>query len=339
MGRKARAKKEPKSVPIAGPPTRSSPNWPLFALSVAGIVLAAYLSWTEWVGGSVKGCGVGSSCDLVLSSRWATLMGLPTALWGMIAYVTLAGTAFIKRVDRHWWAAWTVSFFGVFFSAYLTTVSLTILGAACPYCLTSLALMTAIFLLVTYQRPVTLEGFSWPRWLSKTAPVAAALIVVLHLNYTGLLGEPPPVEDPMARALAVHLTNSGAKMYGAYWCPHCQDQKALFGAAANRLPYIECSTAGQGSPQTETCRAEKIKTYPTWVINGKRTEEVMTLPQLAAASGFKPPARADEVTSLRSFRVSEFVLARRSPAPPSSDRVRCRRTRSTQPRSGQPRAQ
>jgi uncharacterized membrane protein/glutaredoxin len=294
MGRKARAKREPKAAPVAAPPTRPSPNWPLLALSIVGITLAAYLSWTEWAGSSVKGCGTGSGCDLVLSSRWATLLGLPTALWGMVAYITLAGIAFIARVDRHWRAAWIVSFFGLLYSAYLTTVSLTILHAACPYCLTSLALMTAIFSLVTYQRPPTLEGFSWPRLLKKTAPVAAALIVVLHLNYIGLLGEPPAVEDPIARALAVHLTSTGAKMYGAYWCPHCQDQKALFGAAANRLPYIECSTAGQGSPQTETCRAAQIKTYPTWVINGKRTEEVMTLQQLATASGFQQTAPAQD---------------------------------------------
>jgi glutaredoxin len=185
-----------------------------------------------------------------------------------------------------------VALFGVLFSAYLTIVSLTILGAACPYCLTSLGLMTSIFALVTAQRPSTLEGFSWRRWLSRTVPVAVAIIVVLHLNYTGLLGEPPAVADPIARALAIHLTQTGAKMYGASWCPHCQDQKDLFGAAANRLPYIECSTGGQGSPQTPECRTAGITTYPTWIINGKRTEEVMTLPQLAAATGFQPPGAA-----------------------------------------------
>jgi uncharacterized membrane protein/glutaredoxin len=254
------------------------------------MALATYLSWTAWIGSSVKGCAVGSSCDVVLSSRWAMLFGLPTALWGMLAYVTLAGTAFIPRVDRHWWSAWTVAFFGVVYSAYLTTISLAILGAACPYCLTSLALMTSIFALVTYQRPSTLEGFSWRRWLCKAVPVAAAIILVLHLNYTGVLGEPPKVEEPTTRALALHLVRSGAKMYGADWCPHCQQQKELFGASASRLPYVECSPGGQGTPQTEECRAAKITTYPTWIINGTRTQEVMTLKQLAESTGFQPPA-------------------------------------------------
>jgi glutaredoxin len=87
--------------------------------------------------------------------------------------------------------------------------------------------------------------------------------------------------------LAIHLGQSGAKMYGAYWCPHCQQQKAYFGPSANHLPYIECSPGGQGSPTAEVCRTEGIKSYPTWVINGKHIEEVMTLKQLADATGFQ----------------------------------------------------
>ena len=100
MGRKAQAKRDSKKQPAAvRPPLRSEINRPLLVLSIIGIALASYLSWTEWTGSQLKGCAVGSSCDIVLSSRWATLFGLPTAFWGLLAYATLAGTAFIKRVD------------------------------------------------------------------------------------------------------------------------------------------------------------------------------------------------------------------------------------------------
>jgi len=298
VGKKAKArresKNEPKKEPVVRPVLRSEPNRPLLVLSALGIALAAYLSWTEWTGSSVKGCAVGSSCDVVLSSRWAKLFGLPTAFWGLLTYLTLAGTAFIKSAQRHWLWAWVIAMFGVLYSAYLTTISITVLGAACPYCLTSLALMTSIFALVTYQRPATSGDFSWPRWLRKTVPAAAAIIVVLHLHYTGILGNPPAPEDAMARALAVHLAQSGAKMYGAYWCPHCVEQKEIFGASANRLPYIECSPNGQNSPQASECRAARIESYPTWIINGKRTEEVLSLKQLAEATGFQgSPATKD----------------------------------------------
>jgi len=286
MGRKAKAKKEPKGAPAAGAPLRPTPNWPLLVLSLLGCALAGYLSWTSWAGGSVQGCTVGSSCDVVLSSRWATLLGQPTAFWGLLTYMALAGTAFIARAGRQWRLAWTIAFFGALYSLYLTAISLTVLGGACPYCLTSLALMTAIFVLLTAQRPESIPGFSWQRWLTRRGAVAVAIIAFLHLNYIGVVGRPPATEDPTLRALAIHLADTGVKMYGAYWCPHCQEQKDLFGAAARRLPYIECSMGAQGSPQTAACREAGITTYPTWEIGGKRYEEVISPLKLAEMTGF-----------------------------------------------------
>ncbi len=51
--------------------------------------------------------------------------------------------------------------------------------------------------------------------------------------------------------------------FGAFWCPHCQAQKARFGSSAKYLPYVECSTPdGQG--QTQVCIDNAITTYPTW---------------------------------------------------------------------------
>jgi uncharacterized membrane protein len=252
------------------------------------MILSGYLSWKELGHESVGFCAAGSACDIVLSSRWATLFGLPTALWGFLAYASLAVIAFVKRVDRHWQYAWLVSFFGFLFSAYLTTVSITVLHAACPYCLTSLVLMTATFAYVTVQRP-DLQEFSWGGWLTRTAPVVVAALLLLHLNFTGFLGGATP-ENPIARALADHLTLTGAKFYGAQWCPHCQEQKAMFGSAARRLPYIECSPNGRDKPEAEVCTEASIGNYPTWVIAGRRYEQVMTLTALEQASGFTPPS-------------------------------------------------
>ena len=51
--------------------------------------------------------------------------------------------------------------------------------------------------------------------------------------------------SPQAADLAKRLGAAGAKMYGAFWCSHCQEQKAAFGAAAQRdLPYVECYPQG-----------------------------------------------------------------------------------------------
>ena len=45
--------------------------------------------------------------------------------------------------------------------------------------------------------------------------------------------------------LARRLKAAGARMYGAFWCSHCFEQKAAFGAAAAaELPYVECYPQG-----------------------------------------------------------------------------------------------
>ena len=267
------------------------PNWPLLAVSCLGIALTGYLSWVAFSGGSVSGCPAGGGCDLVLTSRWATLLGLPTSLWGLFAYITLAAISFVKRADKHWTYAWTVAFFGVCYSVYLTVVSLTILGSACPYCLTSLGLMTGTLALVVMQRPPQMAHRSWLGLIGGRGALAALVILLVHGNYVAPQAEAEGPEDPMVRALAEHLKEEGAVFYGASWCPHCQEQKRLFGASARRLPYVECSPAGPNAPQAPSCNIAGVQSYPTWVINGRTfVGEVLSLAQLADVSRFPEKA-------------------------------------------------
>jgi thiol-disulfide isomerase/thioredoxin len=63
--------------------------------------------------------------------------------------------------------------------------------------------------------------------------------------------------------LANYLTQSGVKMYGAFWCPHCQAEKKAFGKSESKLPYVECSEQDE-TTQTPICIQEKIVSYPTW---------------------------------------------------------------------------
>jgi uncharacterized membrane protein len=260
-------------------------------VSSLGIVLTGYLTWTALTGSAVQGCSAGGGCDVVLTSRWATLLGLPTSLWGLLGYTALAGIAFVRRADQHWSYAWTVAFFGVCYSVYLTVISLTVLGSACPYCLTSLALMTGTFALVTMQRPAELGHRSWAGLAAGRGALAAVVILALHANYVAPQPEPIGPEDPTTRALAEHLKEEGVLFYGASWCPHCQEQKRLFGASASRLPYIECSVAGPNAPQSVACSQAGVRTYPTWIINGRAiVGQVLSLAELANATAF--PAAA-----------------------------------------------
>jgi len=96
----------------------------------------------------------------------------------------------------------------------------------------------------------------------------------------------PVISDSKWVDLAKALTQAGVKMYGAYWCSHCQDQKAMFGQAWQYVTYIECADPKDLSQQTQTCVAAKIEGYPTWVFpDGSRVVSPLTYNELAEKIG------------------------------------------------------
>ena len=81
------------------------------------------------------------------------------------------------------------------------------------------------------------------------------------------------------------LTTSGVKMYGAYWCPHCNNQKAAFGSSWKYVSYVECSLPG-GQGQTQECTEAGITGYPTWVFqDGSRVSGEQSFETLSQKSG------------------------------------------------------
>lgn len=86
------------------------------------------------------------------------------------------------------------------------------------------------------------------------------------------------------------ITDSGTKMYGAYWCPHCQAQKKIFGSSWDNINYIECATPGSNQ-QTTACNVAGIKSYPTWIFgDGRPLSGELSLQQLATFTGCQLPA-------------------------------------------------
>jgi len=278
-----KTKPKVKQTPIV----KEAPNWPLLSLASIGMALTAYLTVMAWQEKLVAFCTAGSACDTVLSSRWSSLFGMPTSFWGFLTYALLAAIAWNSRSDTQWRVAWIVSLFGLLYSLYLTSVSLFELRAACPYCLSSLALMTTLFVTVAMQKPNNITKFSWGPWLAKTAGPALVIILALHLHYAGYWGKTGGPEDPWVRGLAVHLSKINAKFYGASWCPHCAEQKEMFGSSVKRLPYVECSPGGPGTPQAAVCNSAGVESYPTWTINGQRYVGTQTLEGLAQYSNYK----------------------------------------------------
>lgn len=85
------------------------------------------------------------------------------------------------------------------------------------------------------------------------------------------------------------LTQKNARFFGTYWCPHCKEQKKLFGKALKYVNYVECDPAGKNS-QTELCKKEKVQWYPTWVFaDNSRKNGVLTMEELAKKTGCALP--------------------------------------------------
>lgn len=120
--------------------------------TVAGIAIAGYLTYVKLFAIEPYCAGVGD-CEAVQTSVYASLLGVPVAIWGLLTYIVLLGLWFVKRSD---WrglgtlagmATFLVTLIGVLFSAYLTYLEIAVIHAICPWCVASAVVMTVLFVL------------------------------------------------------------------------------------------------------------------------------------------------------------------------------------------------
>jgi len=288
MSRKIRAKTPSRPSPKSAPARPRSPReFALIVLSALGLLVTAYLSYGAVFGSLPAFCTEGSGCEIVQGSRFSRFLGVPVVLWGLLTYAVLLGLALSRgRPLQRWQRLWSVAAVGLAVSLYLTLAGAIALQAFCGWCLVSQALILSIFVLVHLQRPPLAAPFAWGAWLGKHAIVLVGLLGLMQANAMGWLQAP---ESPRLTALAKHLDATGAKFYGAYWCPNCQDQKDRFGASQTHLPYVECSPRGQSGPVAFACVTENISAYPTWIIRGQRYTSALDTEELAQRSGFRWP--------------------------------------------------
>lgn len=273
----------------AGKPrsARPAPDIVTLALAVAGLLLTAYLTLVAWRDGTPAFCSEGSACDVIQSSEWSSLLGLPIAFWGFGLYALIALAMVSASALARWRWQSRLSLLGVVISVYLTVAGIVALGAVCAWCLLSLALLVAIFVRVHLRRPASAPGnrTAWPNWWLGNGLVALALVAALQLSASGLLDQRP--EHPQVAALVDHLDATGVRYYGASWCANCRRQTRLFGASSDRLPYVECSPQGQGGPVALACVSAGVTAYPTWMIRGQPHAGVKTPQELAQLTGFE----------------------------------------------------
>ena len=135
--------------------------------------------------------------------------------------------------------------------------------------------------------------------MNQNALIALGVIVIIaiggavsYLSYRDVQVQNAPGQyDTLAQC----LTEKGVKFFGAFWCPHCQNQKKTFGNSAKLLPYVECSTPdGQG--QLQVCKDAGVSSYPTWIfadgtkLNGEQEPGALAMKAgCALPDGFTVP--------------------------------------------------
>ncbi|MBM5798277.1 MAG: vitamin K epoxide reductase family protein [Cyanobacteria bacterium K_Offshore_0m_m2_072] len=244
-----------------------------------------------------------NGCDKVLSSAWGSLLGQPLSLFGALAYGAMLLLALAPLVSRGElrlqvqapcrWGVFLLSTAMAVFSLVLLGVMAFAIRDCCPFCILSAALSISLFVLSLLQGD----------WADRGQLVFRGVLVALVVGLVGLgwaaavnkpaalstKGAPIPVTSistPSTVALAEKLTASGAVMYSAYWCPHCHEQKQLFGKEATaKLKVIECAPDGQNS-QAALCQQKKIEGFPSWEINGQLDSGVKPLQKLANLVGY-----------------------------------------------------
>ena len=126
---------------------------------------------------------------------------------------------------------------------------------------------------------------------NNTTLIAVAILVIVLLGgAVSYLSYQEVATPSVYNEFAQCLKDKGVTFFGAFWCPHCQAQKKMFGSSAKLLPYVECSTL-DGKNQLAECRDKNIEGYPTWEFkDGSRLSGEVALQTLAEKTGCILPA-------------------------------------------------
>jgi uncharacterized membrane protein len=133
-------------------------------LVVAGLLVTGYMSYTKLAGQPLACAETGMiNCSLVENSAWARVLGIPTALIGFTAHVIIGATLLLeKRVDFFRNNAVFILFgfvvFCILYHSYLIYVSVFILKALCPWCLTAASIMLGQLITTTVRMRRAMES-------------------------------------------------------------------------------------------------------------------------------------------------------------------------------------
>tara|TARA_Y100001978_G_scaffold145107_1_gene130126 strand:+ start:773 stop:1705 length:933 start_codon:yes stop_codon:yes gene_type:complete len=290
-------------------------KWPkifIALLSTIGIVDTGSITLKNWGLFSSLSCPGQNGCDVVLNSPWGTLFSnnqfnLPLSFAGLITYssillITIILTLKIfspkEKLNKGlWWCLYIISCGSSVFSFLLINIMFFKIQAFCIFCILSALLSFSIFILTIIGAKFENRETMFYRGITITFIVLLGGLIWSNQVDPSKAGE---IIDPIKNSSPIVTTKSSKQkidfaqflndnkiiMYSAYWCPHCHDQKQLFGKKATQeLNIIECAKDGVNN-QYELCQQKDIEGFPSWEINNKIYSGTRDLQELANITGY-----------------------------------------------------
>ena len=292
-------------------------KWPkivIAVLSTIGLVDTGSITLKNWgVFNSLSCPGIKNGCETVLNSPWGTLfennqINIPLSLAGVISYSSILLFSIFLSVNiispkeklnkLIWWLIFLISCASSVFSFLLLNIMFLKINAYCFFCILSAILSISIFIVSMIgakfesREPMLYRGFIVALtvliggliWSNNVDPSNA-------IDVSNNTEKVSPVittsSSPQKVKFAKFLSEKNIKMYSAYWCPHCHDQKQLFGKqAVKELTVVECAQDGKDN-QHELCREKQIEGFPSWEIKGEIYSGVKNLNDLAIMTEYK----------------------------------------------------
>ncbi len=121
------------------------------ALTILGLLVSIYMTIYK-VTNNDSMCIGSSGCSEVNGSRYSEINGIPVAVLGVVGYAAILALLLLEGrfsflQQNGMMAFFGISLMGFLFTLYLIYVEVALIKAYCPFCLTSQAVMTIIFII------------------------------------------------------------------------------------------------------------------------------------------------------------------------------------------------
>src|SRR3989338_1567599 len=254
------------------------------ACSLLGLGIMFYLTYIHYAN-TRSFCDISEkiSCDVVTTSIYSEIFGIPVSLLGIFYFGTvlfLALTRPLPKIERF---VFFLTVFVLIPSLYLSLMEYFAIKAFCVLCETSKVLMIAILLTVgasVYRETKNLGRLTAPFII---AGIISAVIIFFVQTGTVIKRDYSP--------LTGYLTEQGWVYYRSYTCSNCKKQEKLLGESYKLLDKVECHPKGPGG-NPELCLRKGIDKTPTWLLEDdgrelKRLEGFQSIDNLIQASGYE----------------------------------------------------